>query len=143
VLRPLVDALPAHIQDLSSTGVFIAGTTDETLTRNAELFDVVYDADRATVTVNAHAKAGLKMCQIHRELSALLDKAIAMSPDITSHEIIAVVARKTESILGQLRLLVPEGRKLLTEEIIDESVKANDALKQWLCRLATAEGLLA
>ena len=34
MLRPLVDAHPHHVEDLSTTGVFIAGTTDETLARN-------------------------------------------------------------------------------------------------------------
>ena len=142
ILRPIVADDPAHIDDLSSSGVFIAGTVDESLIRNQDLFDVVLDIRHMTVTVNAHAVSGMKMCQIHRELSALLDKATQTNGDITSLEIMAIVAKKSESILNQLRMLIPVGSRTLTEDIISSNVTANPALQQWLCRLATAENIM-
>jgi hypothetical protein len=142
ILRPIVADDPAHLDDLSSSGVFIAGTIDESLLRNQDLFDVVLDIRHMTVTVNSHAVSGMKMCQIHRELSALLDKAVLTNGDITSHEMMAVVAKKSESILNQLRMLIPDGSRTLTEEIIKSNVTANPALQQWLCRLAIAENMM-
>lgn len=142
ILRPIVSDDAAHIDDLSSSGVFIAGTIDESLIRNQDLFDVVLDLRHMTVTVNSHAVSGMKMCQIHRELSALLEKATQANEDITSHEIMAIVAKKSTSILNQLRMLIPEGSRTLTEEIIKSNVTANPALQQWLCRLAIAENMM-
>ena len=105
ILRPLVsEDCPEHVDDLNNSGVFIAGTLDESLTRNVDICDVVFDVSNMIVSVNAHAKSGLKMCAIHRELSALLDKAFQANPDITSHELLSLIVRKTSSIINQLQV---------------------------------------
>ena len=105
ILRPLVSQDCAeNMEDLKNCGVFIAGTLDESLTRVLDICDVVFDISNMTVSVHTHAKSGLKMCAIHRELSALLDKALQANPDITSHELLSLIVRKTNSITNQLQV---------------------------------------
>jgi hypothetical protein len=76
VLRPLVSLAPAHMEDLRSCGVFIAGTTDDTLAAassekegGASMFDVVFSVTERRVTVSDAAAAEMRMGAAHREIA--------------------------------------------------------------------------
>jgi Stabilization of polarity axis len=139
VLRPFITDDPVHLEDLASCGVFIAGTVDKSLSHNQDMFDVIYSVDDAQVTVLTHAVSGMKMCKIHKDLSAQIDQIVS-----SDNEGIAIeaFARKTESVLNQLKLLLPEGSAKLTEDVIEANVTADESMKVWLYRFATAEGLM-
>lgn len=74
ILRPLVtlssEADTVHLEDLSSTGVFIAGTVDPTLaTTHASLFDVIFSLSDHRITISDDAAATMRMGSTHRELA--------------------------------------------------------------------------
>ena len=139
-LRPIVSAdQEINIEDLSSAGVWIAGTTDAALAAQETLYDVVLNLSERRVAVAAHAISDLKMCATHREVAVLMTNEAA-SPDSTSLGICSALANKTNQVLATLRGLAgPDGK--LTEQLVVAS-GANDATQQWLVRLAGAEGLL-
>lgn len=141
VLRPVIRDEPAHIEDLTSAGVYIAGTVDESLSARSEMFDVIVTItpEQRRVNVTGHAQADMALCAFHKEVAKLM---IASAENDLQNEqnILEVVAKKTGAILEQLRGLTDNGQRL-TEAAINERV-ANKAAQQWLCRLATAEGLM-
>lgn len=74
ILRPLVscsgDADAVHLEDLTSSGVFIAGTVDATLaTTHAALFDVIFSLSDHRITISEDAAASMRMGSTHRELA--------------------------------------------------------------------------
>jgi len=139
-LRPIVSAdQEINVEDLTSAGVWIAGTTDSALVAQESLYDVVLNISERRVAVAAHAVTDLKMCATHREVAALMTKE-ADSAASTSEGICRAVAEKTKQVLETLKGLAgPDGK--LTEQLVASS-GANDATQQWLVRLAGAEGLL-
>ena len=72
ILRPLISNDPEHIEDLLTSGVFIAGCTDPTLVSrlsDSSLFDVVYHTADRRVIVSDWAAADMRMGAAHRDLS--------------------------------------------------------------------------
>ncbi len=150
-MRPLVSSDPEYLEDLLSTGVFIAGTTDPTLaTRSSShseegdnqsqssLFDIIYYESDRRVVITDRAKADMKMSSIHRDLAGVFTE-LESNPSLTDQDILKAVALKTDKILKHLKTLANGGK--LTEEIINENVP-NENTQQWLCRVAIAEGML-
>jgi hypothetical protein len=62
-------------------------------------------------------------------------------PSSTDADMLALLTTKTEKITKTLKGLVPEGETKLTEENINDNV-SNEAMRQWLARVAIAEGFL-
>lgn len=137
ILRPIITSDSEHLEDLNSSGVFIAGTLDDTIAARSDLYDVLLSLTDRCVIVSNHAFAEMKMFAIHREMSTIVNDA---SESGSNNDIIAGVAKKTALILQQLRSFIPASGKL-TETIINENVSST-AAQQWLYRVATAEGLL-
>lgn len=138
ILRPIVTADVIQIQDLASSGVFIAGTIDQSVVLQSSLYDVLVDIQDHRITVSNHATASLKLCSLHREVANLLveTSANAKSPQ----DIILALSKKTLSILSGLKKLTDENGKV-TEESIAENV-SNDATQQWLIKLASTENII-
>lgn len=142
-----------YVDDLLSTGVFIAGTTDSTLvTRSLSetddkesssntLFDVIYYESDRRIVITDRSKNDMKMNAIHRDLSSVFAE-LDTNPDLTDQDILKAVALKTEKILKHLKAIAedaPNGK--LTEQAINENV-SNENTQQWLYRVAIAEGML-
>jgi hypothetical protein len=135
ILRPIVRDEPEHLEDLKSSGVFIAGTLDGSLASQSDLYDVLLSFPEPRVTVTTHAVAEMKMCSVHRELAALCEEHCE-----TDLDLLKILAKKTHSLVSNLKNMMPAGEKL-TEDLINEKV-SNVAAQQWLVRLATAENLM-
>ena len=70
ILRPLVSSDQEYLDDLASCGVFIAGTTDPTLSTAAStLFDVVFSVLDRRVIVAESVAADMRMGSVHRDIS--------------------------------------------------------------------------
>mmetsp|Transcript_23351 Transcript_23351/g.24004 ORF Transcript_23351/g.24004 Transcript_23351/m.24004 type:complete len:359 (-) Transcript_23351:59-1135(-) len=158
ILRPLISSDPEYIEDLLSTGVFIAGTTDASLvsrytqesdgdnnnnnnntsSSNSNLFDVIYYESDRRIIVTEKSKGDMKMNSIHKDLAQVFLE-IETNPNLSDQDILKAVALKTDKILKHLNTIA-NGSKL-TEQIINENV-TNENTQQWLCRVAIAEGLL-
>jgi hypothetical protein len=138
ILRPIIGDEAECMEDIRTSGVYIGGTVDPMLASKTDDFDVIYNIDSAHVEVLAHAVVDMKMCSVHKETIALIDEVASQGG--TSEDITKAIARKTASIISQLRSIVPEGGKL-TESIIREKV-SNEATMRWLVRLSSAEGIL-
>lgn len=153
ILRPLVTSDSEYIDDLLSTGVFIAGTTDATLVTRSlsesddkdssanSLFDVIYYESDRRIVVTERSKNDMKMNPIHRDMSSVFAE-LDSNPDLTDQDILKAVALKTEKILKHLKAIAddsPNGK--LSEEAINENV-SNENTQQWLYRVAIAEGML-
>lgn len=139
ILRPLVSSDQEYLDDLASCGVFIAGTTDPTLSTAAStLFDVVFSVLDRRVIVAESVAADMRMGSVHRDISQILTDAES-NPEMSDQDLIKAVAVKTEKMVKNLQSLAGDSK--LTEAIIKENV-ANESMQQWLCRVAIAEGML-
>jgi len=141
-LRPLVSSEQEFLDDLSSCGVFIAGTLDSSLSAKSELYDVLLSLQERRVTVTQHAMSSMKMCSIHKEVAQLVATTagdISTRKEKTDSEILKTLTQKTTTIISNLKELSINGK--LNEDIINEKV-SNASTQQWLVRLATAEGLI-
>lgn len=136
VLRPLVRSDPEHLEDLTTSGVFVAGTVDDALASRSDIYDVLLSLSEGRITVTTHAVAEMKLCQIHKELAGICQEVAASGDDL---DVLKAIAKKTSSTISQLRSIA-DGAKL-TEAAIVERV-SNEAAQQWLVKLAMAEGLL-
>lgn len=137
VLRPLVTSDPEHIEDLTSSGVFIAGTIDESLATKTDIFDVVVSLIDNRINITNHAASTMKMCAVHREIANIITEYSNKS--YSDDDIVTALSNKTKQIISQLKDLGQGGR--LSEEKINGSV-TNEAAQQWLYRLASAEMLI-
>jgi hypothetical protein len=141
VLRPVIRNESEHIEDLTSSGVFIAGSLDASLVARSDLFDVIVSlaGGESRVNVAGHAQADMALCAVHKELSGILTE-LSEDPSTTDRQLLEAVAKKTSTILTQLKSLAGEG-EALTVAAINGRV-TNKAAQQWLSRVATAEGLM-
>jgi hypothetical protein len=140
-LRPLVSSDKEFLDDLSSCGVFIAGTLDKSLSAKSELYDVLLSLQERRVNVTQHAMSSMKMCSIHKEVAQLVATAagdLATRKGSKDTEILKTLSQKTATIISNLKSLSTDK---LNEDIINENV-SNASTQQWLVRLATAEGLI-
>lgn len=153
ILRPLITPDAEYLDDLLSTGVFIAGTTDATLaTRSLSesddkdssagaLFDVIYYESDRRIVVTERSKNDMKMNSIHRDMASVFTD-LESNPDQTDQEILKAVTLKTDKILKHLKAIAEDSpNQKLTEQGINENV-SNENTQQWLYRVAIAEGML-
>jgi hypothetical protein len=154
ILRPLITSDSEYLDDLLSTGVFIAGTTDSTLvTRSLSesddkespsantLFDVIYYESDRRIVVTERSKSDMKMNSIHRDMASVFTE-LESNPDQSDQDLLKAVALKTDKILNHLKAIAEdsEGGRL-TEQAINENIP-NENTQQWLYRVAIAEGML-
>lgn len=67
------DSDSVHMDDLASSGVFIAGTVDPNLaSSHAPLFDIVLSLSDYRITISDEATASMRMGSTHRELAQVL-----------------------------------------------------------------------
>ncbi len=145
ILRPIVRNEPEHIEDLTSSGVFIAGTLDASLVARGDLFDVIVSLTEGDHRINVagHAQADMSLCAVHKEVGNALVE-LAEDSTMTDQHLYEAVAKKTSTILTQLRGLADNedgSAGVLTVAAINNRV-TNKAAQQWLSRVATAEGLM-
>lgn len=136
ILRPLVRNDPESLDDLKTSGVYVAGTVDGSLASRPELYDVFVNLNDHRVTVASHATEEMRMNAAHRELAALIEESAING---SSADVIEAVATKTSEILSQLRSLGDDSG--LSEEILREKI-TSESSTQWLIRLAYAENLI-
>lgn len=147
ILRPIVLDDANQLEDLQSSGSFIAGTTSSTVSNMSTLFDVIVSLSDHRVTVMPAAASFLRMCSVHKDIAAfLLEVAGNIGMDASAKDqfelIVEPLHQKTTNIINNLRALAEaEPNKKLSDEAI-ASVSANESTQQWLRRLAIVEGLL-
>jgi hypothetical protein len=145
ILRPLVLDDSSQVEDLETSGVYIAGATSNaaaSLLGRGDLFDVILSLADHRVTVSNAATATMKMCSIHKDLANAMKDAVAS--EISTKELNTLVSSKTKTILSNLKSLAVEdehGKHKISDAAIQESSK-NEATQQWLRRLAIAENLM-
>jgi hypothetical protein len=140
ILRPIVRDEPLHVEDLAASGVFIAGTVDQSLSSRSELFEVIVtisNDEGRRISIPSHAQASMTGCVFHKEMANIVVE-LTENPTCTEKLLLEAISKKTTSILTQLRGLAEDGDSL-SEAIINQRV-TNKPAQQWLCRLATAEG---
>jgi len=139
---------PTHIEDLTTTGAFIAGTISTSVSSMQNLFDVLVSLGDRRIMVMSHATASMKMCSIHKEVvSVIMDKSSSMPLDASLQTqfdgIVQPIYEKTMSIINILKSLSSDeskGKKITEQSII--SATSNETTQQWLRRLAIVESLL-
>ncbi len=140
ILRPRVNNDQEHIDDLTSAGVYVAGSCDNALSSRSDLFDIIYSVSDHKVVVLPHASMSMKMCSVHREMGQILQEAFDAGKN--SIDMLKEIAKKNSAMLNPLRSLAEsceDGR--LTEEAVADKVP-NEALRYFLVRFANAENLI-
>lgn len=135
IVKPIVRNDPYHLEDLSSSGVFIAGTLDETLVSLVDRYDVLLSIPDSRVTVAAHAQQDMSLCAIHKEVAKIISEGAESG--LSEEELIKEIKHKTDSVLDNLKGLAEE----LSAEIIDQQI-SNKSASKWLTRLAVSCGLI-
>lgn len=138
VFRPIIRDEPEHMEDLQAAGVYIAGTTDSALMLRTDLFDVIVSAPDRRIIVAESSTEDMRMGALHREILNLM--VPAESPGMTQALLINAIAEKTKVVLDRLQS-IQQPNKTETEEAI-MSLSKNDATNRWLCKLASAEGII-
>ena len=156
IMRPIISTAPIFLTDLTSAGVYIAGTIESSTLRHYEdICDIMISLVEMKVNIMNHALCGMKMCNIHKELSIQIDEIISDRGLINDsskgtvpskgQQILQCMNTKLENEIYLLKSFIPGNCGKLTEQIIldsETSKTSNNSLKLWLCRLATAEGLI-
>jgi hypothetical protein len=138
ILRPIVKADIESIEDLKSSGVYVAGTTDFNMASHSDLYDVMLQLNERKVTIANHAVDDMRMNVAHRELATLVTESLENGG--SNEDIIRVISQKTNQIIAQLSSLGGEGLKL-SEEVLKERI-SNESTRQWLLKVAISESLL-
>jgi hypothetical protein len=139
ILRPLIQSdNDLFLDDIRSSGVYIAGSLDTSLAGRTDLFDVVLSLADRRISILEHAAQDMRMCSTHRDVGQIFQED--GSGYNTNQEIIKALASKTSQIVGLLNNLAEQDGKL-TENAIRGRV-SNEATQQWLYRVGIAEGLV-
>lgn len=138
IFRPLIRDEPEYLEDLQAAGVYVAGTVDSSLTLRPDLFDVVVSVPSRRITVTESSTEDMRMGALHREILNL------MVPDelssLTEEQLIDAIAEKTRVVLERLKSL-QQASKSETEQAI-LGLSKNESTNRWLCKLASAEGII-
>ena len=81
-LYPLIIGMPAEMDELSSTGYYVVGTTTESLRADhAKMFDLFVDLDDRIISVSEHAKKDFGMGKMHKQIAGMLMEQINAGSD--------------------------------------------------------------
>jgi len=142
VLRPYVTMSTAQLEELSASGVYIAGFTDSSIKMKKEYYDLLIDVNARTITFPEHAAGDYKMGMFHKDLATFL-VTNAENAQQTDQNIIKELALKTRDLLSKLALLKvkdEDGNEYITWENLQER-KLPPNMDRFLFSIANAEGL--
>lgn len=143
-LHPWVDLVPEELGQLKSLPSYVMGCADSSIATRNDLFDVLVNLPAREITVAPHAKEGMTMTKIHKEIALFLVQ-LGEIEGASEIQILKEIADKTEELLINLRSLATvtsdEGRKLVTVETLREK-RFSPAVEHFLFQLALAENML-
>jgi len=142
VLRPYVTMSTAQLEELSASGVYIAGFTDSSIKMKKEYYDLLIDVNARTITFPEHAAGDYKMGMFHKDLATFL-VTNAENAQQTDQNIIKELALKTRDLLSKLALLKvkdEDGNEYVTWENLQER-KLPPNMDRFLFSIANAEGM--
>jgi len=140
LLRPYVNFTDTQLEELRSTGVYIAGFTDPAIKVKKDYYDVLVDLTTRHVSVAEHAQNDFKMGAFHKELATWLVQS-SENAETTAQTIIKDLAVKTKDIVSKLQLLRvedEEGNKRITLENL-QSRRLPPNMDRFLFTVAVAE----
>jgi hypothetical protein len=139
-LRPLVTSDAEHVEDLQAAGVYIAGTTDDSLLLRNDLFDVIASVPNRRVNISESSADDMRMGALHRDILNIMIPCDGSANTLSDQELVDAISQKTFVAVERLRSMRQDSKEA-TEEAISSMVK-NEVTSRWLTRLATAEGII-
>ena len=140
ILRPIVTSDSEHIEDLQAAGVYIAGTTDDSLLLRNDLFDVIASVPNRRVNISETSADDMRMGALHRDILNIMIPSDGSASILSDQELVDAISQKTSVVVERLRGMRQDSKEA-TEEAISSMVK-NEVASRWLTRLATAEGII-
>ncbi|KAK6633045.1 hypothetical protein RUM43_012788 [Polyplax serrata] len=141
---PWVHLESDELLNLKCCDGFIAGSTDKGIESLNDMFDVFVNVPAREVTISPYSRDYFAMTKTHKDI-ALFIVQLSENPNLEEYQIITEIAKKTQELLSQLRLLAsvvtPDGRKVVSIETLKEKNLA-PALESFLFNLSVAEKMI-
>ncbi|XP_066295350.1 DENN domain-containing protein 10-like [Branchiostoma lanceolatum] len=143
ILYTNVDLVEEELEDLKSSGHYIAGFTDPMVESRTDLYDVFVNLSDGEISVAAHAKESMAMGKIHKDIAMAMVQC-AEDDGMENQQVIKEIAKKTKELLNKVKSLATPaeegGKPLITLDALRER-KMAPANENFLFSLAAAEGL--
>lgn len=136
LLRPLVTSTQAELDELASSGVYVAGFLDKSVETREDLFDLFVDVDNRSIKVSSQAKNDFILGKPHKELSSLM--LSNAEEDLPDQQLIKNIATQTKEFLDRINSLISEGQNGVTVDAIKSSEQSS-AVARFLWNTAIAE----
>jgi hypothetical protein len=105
LLRPLVTFdNEEEVADLKITGVYVAGFLDSRIRTRSDLFDVLIDVSKSTITLANDSTDDFIETKLHADLSQFVKSALA-TEGIDNPKIVKAYKLKTQELLAKLNTL--------------------------------------
>jgi Stabilization of polarity axis len=139
ILRPLVRMEDIELDDLKTSGVYVAGCTDSKSANLNDLYDLYVNLDERSFAIAEHAQEAFTMSKFHKEVA----REFATAADEQSEQaVIKTIAAKTQQIIGQLKKLKASAPdQTLTLEYLKE--KGGASTGEFFYSVCVAEKLIA
>jgi len=137
ILRPFVTLSELEVDDLSSAGVYIAGTVDRTAVTKKELYDLYLDVSSKSISIEENARADFAMTKLHKEIA---QQFMESAENDNEQTVIKTIASKTKELTGNVASLKTEhedGVYLTSEDLQQKKLPAN--MERFLFNVARAE----
>eukprot|EP01091_Cochliopodium_minus_P008602 TRINITY_DN197_c0_g1_i1.p1 TRINITY_DN197_c0_g1~~TRINITY_DN197_c0_g1_i1.p1 ORF type:complete len:349 (-),score=111.52 TRINITY_DN197_c0_g1_i1:60-1106(-) len=139
-LRPFVNFSNLEIEDLKSSGVFVAGFLKPHIKSQSEFYDLFIDIPNSSITFTEQAKQDFQQAKYHTDLANFLVTS-TKSEGYNEQNLIKELTGKTKELIGKLDMLKVEvdGKKLITLEALKER-KLPPNMDTFLFGVAQSEG---
>eukprot|EP01125_Pyxidicula_operculata_P015825 TRINITY_DN5390_c0_g1_i1.p1 TRINITY_DN5390_c0_g1~~TRINITY_DN5390_c0_g1_i1.p1 ORF type:complete len:376 (+),score=69.04 TRINITY_DN5390_c0_g1_i1:51-1130(+) len=144
LLRPFVTLEnPEEVEDLTKTGVYVAGFTAPQVKQREDLYDIFVDLSNLNVTVAPHAEDDFVQTQYHQDFSMFLVKALE-TEGINDQKLIKAVKTKTGELITKLQKLRSQNEGETEPYISFSSLRSGGVpanMENFLYAVASAEGM--
>eukprot|EP00457_Paulinella_chromatophora_P011964 gb/GEZN01012133.1/.p1 GENE.gb/GEZN01012133.1/~~gb/GEZN01012133.1/.p1 ORF type:complete len:347 (+),score=34.62 gb/GEZN01012133.1/:22-1041(+) len=134
LLRPYITMSTEELEDLKTTGVYIAGTKDSSAATKKNLYDIYVDIPSRSFNIPDHAKEAFKMTKYHKTTAETLLKVATSGSD---SDTIKAIDAKTKELFAKIKSL---GDDLSLKKLETLSLPPN--MPSFLYNVAAAEGFL-
>ena len=140
-MRPLVNFSPLEIEDLKTSGVFVAGFLKPIVKSQTDFYDLFIDIPNSNVTFPEHAKSNFQLAKYHTDLTNFL-LSFSQSEEPNEQQLIKELTNKTKELISKLDILKVEvdGKNVITLESLKER-KLPPNMDTFLFGVAQSEGL--
>jgi len=138
LLRPLVNIRnPVEVADLTSSGTFVAGFTDNIVKQKEDLYDVLLDVDNKIVSIATHAEDNFVETKFHKEFSGFLTLALE-SDEVTDKKLTMAIKKRTGELIARLQKMKKDGFISFSSL---SSQNLPPSMEKFLYAVASAEGM--